>query len=64
MKKTICFTNIQTFETLFQGEINKVLHDSGVEDRHLVAGFKTALVVGGRLERVGSVIPLANHQMP
>ena len=33
---------IQVFKTLVWVEINKVLHDSGVEDRHLVAEFKNS----------------------
>ena len=30
-----------TYKTFAQVETNIVLHESGVEDRHLVAGFKT-----------------------
>ena len=34
------FTIQQLLKTFVQGEINKDLHESGVEDRHLVAGFE------------------------
>ena len=33
---------IQAFKSLVQVEINKVLRESGVEDRHLVAEFKNS----------------------
>ena len=36
-----------------QVEINKVLHESGVKDRYLVARFENATAVGSRFERVG-----------
>ena len=55
---------LKTSKTCVQLETNNVLHELGVEDRHLVAGFETALVVGGRFERVGSVIALGNCQKP
>ena len=45
---------IQAFKTLVQVEINKVLRESGVEDRHLVAGFENNRAGGSRFERVGS----------
>ena len=32
---------LQTSKTFVQVETNNVLHELGVEDRHLVAGFKT-----------------------
>ena len=44
---------IQAFKTLVQVEINKVLRDSGVEDRHLVARFENNRAGGSRFERVG-----------
>ena len=47
------FTNLQTFKTPFKGEIKKVLHESSVEDCHLVMRFEIAVVAGGRFERVG-----------
>ena len=34
------FTIQQLLKTFAQGEINKDFHESGVEDRHLVAGFE------------------------
>ena len=53
---------IQAFKTLVQVEINKVLRDSGVEDRHLVAGFENYWAGGSRFERVGSQNFLGNRQ--
>ena len=44
---------LQAFKTLVQVEINKVLRDSGVEDRHLVARFENNRAGGSRFERVG-----------
>ena len=41
-------------KTFLQVEINKVLHESGIEDRHLVAVFETACSEGSRFERVAS----------
>ena len=58
------FYYLQTLKNLFQGEINKVLHESDIEDRHLVAGFETACSKGSIFERVGSVIALPNRQKP
>ena len=58
------YFSLQTSKTSVQVEINKVLHESGVEDRHLVAGFETACSEGSRFERVGSVIALPNRQKP
>ena len=58
------FLLIQDFKTLVQAEINRVLRESGVEDRHLVAGFKNNRSGGSRFERVGSVIALPNRQKP
>ena len=55
---------LQTSKTYVQVETNKVLHESVVEDRHLVAGFETACSEGSRFERVGSVIALPNRQKP
>ena len=45
---------IQAFKTLVQVEINNVMHESGVENRHLVAGFENNRAGGSRFERVGS----------
>ena len=45
---------IQAFKSLVQVEICNVLRESGVEDRHLVAGFKNNRAGGSRFERVGS----------
>ena len=45
-------------------ETNKVLNESDVEDRHLVAGFENNVVAGSRFERIGSVIALPNLQKP
>ena len=45
---------IQAFKSLVQVEICNVLRESGVEDRHLVAGFENNQAGGSRLERVGS----------
>ena len=55
---------IQAFKTMVQVEINRVLRESGVEDRHLVAEFENTCVAGSRFERAGSVIALANRQKP
>ena len=44
---------LQAFKTLVQVEINKVLRDSGVEDRHLVTRFENNRAGGSRFERVG-----------
>ena len=54
----------QTSKTFVQVETNKVLNESGVEDRHLVAEFENNVVAGSRFERVGSVILSANRQKP
>ena len=43
--------SIQTFTTFVQGEINKIIQISGVEERHLVVRFNNALSTRGRLER-------------
>ena len=45
---------IQAFKSLVQVEICNVLRESGVEDRHLVAGFENNQAGGSRFERVGS----------
>ena len=42
---------IQTFKTFVQGEINKILQKSGVEERHLVVGFNNTLATRSRFER-------------
>ena len=46
--------NLQTFKTFIKGETNKVLHETCVEDRHLVARLENAWAGGSRFERVGS----------
>ena len=48
----ICLIYTKTFKTVVQGEINKILQISGVEECHLVVGFKNALVTRSRFERV------------
>ena len=40
----IYFIVNQLLKTFFQGEINKVLHESSVEDRHLVVDFETLVL--------------------
>ena len=40
----------EIIQTFVQGEINKVLHESGVEDRHLVARFENNWAGGSRLK--------------
>ena len=46
------FDYLPSFETCFQGDINKVLQEWGVGDRHLVADFENYWAEGSRLERV------------
>ena len=41
---------LQTSKTFVQVETNNVLQELGVEDRHLVAGFKTMWLQGGDLK--------------
>ena len=53
---------LQTPKSFVQVETNKVLHESVVEDRHLVAGFETACSEGSRFERVASRNFLNNCQ--
>ena len=48
----IRFLYIQTFETFVQGEINKILQISGIEERHLVVRFNNALATRSGFERV------------
>ena len=55
---------LKTSKTFVQVETSKVLHESGVEDRHLVAEFENTCVAGSRFERAGSVIALPNRQKP
>ena len=50
---TIYILLLQAFKTLVQVKIDKVLRESGVEDRHLVAGFENNQSGGSRFERVG-----------
>ena len=50
---TIYILLLQAFKTLVQVKIDKVLRESGVEDRHLVAGFENNWSGGSRFERVG-----------
>ena len=54
---------IQSFKTFVQVEINKVLHDSVVEGRHLVARFENNRAGGSRFERVGSQNFFRNRQI-
>ena len=54
---------LQAFKTLVQVEINRVLRESGVEDRHLVARFENNRAGGSRFERVGSQNFLGNCQI-
>ena len=46
---------IKAFKTLVQVEISKVLRESGLEDRHLVAKFENNRAQGSRFERVRSL---------
>ena len=54
---------LQTFKTFAEGETNKVLHESVVEDRHLVAKFENNGARGSRFERVGSKKLKGNGQI-
>jgi len=54
---------LQTFKTFVKGDINKVLHESVVEGRHLVAGFENNWAGGSRFERVGSQNFFRNRQI-
>ena len=54
---------IRAFKTSVQVEINKVLRESGVEDRHLVAGFENNRAGWNRFERVGSRNFFRNRQI-
>ena len=58
------YVYLQTLKAFVQVETNKVLNESGIEDRHLVAGFENNVVAGSRFERVGSVIASPNRQKP
>ena len=49
-----CTISLQNPKTYIQVLINKVLRESGIEDRHLVAEFENTCVAGSRFERVGS----------
>ena len=44
--------SIQTFTTFVQGEINKIIQISGVEERHLVVRFNNAWSTRSGFERV------------
>ena len=55
---------LKTSKTFVQVETNKVLNESGVENRHLVAEFENNVVPGSRFEWVCSVIASANRQKP
>ena len=44
--------SIQTFKTFVQGEINKILQISRVEEHYLVVGFNNALATKRGFERV------------
>ena len=54
---------LQTFKTIVKGDINKVLHETCVEDCHLVAGFENALAARSRFEREGSQNFFLNGQI-
>ena len=54
---------LQTFKTFVKGETNKVLHETFVEDRHLVARYENNRAGGSRFERVGSQISKGNGQI-
>ena len=54
---------LQTFKTFVKGETNKVLHETFVEDRHLVARYENNWAGGSRFERVGSQMLKANGQI-
>ena len=54
---------LQTFKTIVKGDINKVLHETCVEDCHLVAGFENTWAARSRFERVGSQKLKANGQI-
>ena len=54
---------LQTFKTIVKGDINKVLHETCVEDCHLVAGFENALAARSRFEREGSQNFFRNRQI-
>ena len=60
---TIYILLLQAFKTLVQVKIDKVLRESGVEDRHLVAGFENNRAVGSRFERTGSQNFFRNRQI-
>ena len=57
------FTIQQLLKTCVQGETNKDLNESGVEDRHLVAGFENNCVADGRFERVVTQNFFRNRQI-
>ena len=44
---------MQNQKTYIQGKINKVSHESGIEDCHIVARFGNTYSTGSRFERVG-----------
>ena len=54
---------LQTFKTFVKGETNKVLHETFVEDRHLVARYENNWAGGSRFERVGSPMLKGNGQI-
>ena len=47
---TIYILLLQAFKTFVQVKIDKVLRESGVEDRHLVARFENNWAGGSRLK--------------
>ena len=57
------FTIQQLLKTCVQGETNKDLNESGVEDRHLVASFENNCVADGRFERVVTQNFFRNRQI-
>ena len=54
---------LQTFETIVKAEINRVLHETCVEDCHLVARFKNAWTGRSKFEREGSRNFFRNRQI-
>ena len=57
------FLLIQTPENCCQWQNQKLLHESGVQHRHLVAGFENNGARGSRFERVGSQNFFRNRQI-
>ena len=63
IKNGLKYILLNSFQkTVVKGEINKVLHELGVEDRHLVAGFENTCFAESRFERATSQNFLRNRQ--